>query len=634
MAATAKQTFVVVIKNHYDPIYSLRLTIDSEEMTVGSLKGLIEEQHKGSPSVSIQMLVFHGKLLDSQSRLSTIRQSAHSMDSAMCIHMTLRGGNTTAKLIGLSSETTSPQSLNPAPPQPLHHSPLSPEVPPVQSTESALDIGTTSLMDNHDDQCKPSEPEVVPEFDGADNLGQDDNVQSAASPNASAQQPPPPLLPRTLHPATSLDGRGRPPRSGLPPLAPPPGVYPMTMHRQYSDPGRMLYPPSPFTPHSVGSPHGGHYGHRSPYSGTVPNPYLMHSPFHPQLSGQRPHSTYPPQFGLPMLVQQSSSGSASPMPSLAPSPMHYGYPGYPVPPPMSPYGAPISPYPVDPRMAHRSAFGHFPAPFNPHLGAPPQFPPRSESFSPQRPSMARYPNRAEQLKRSQSEDTKTQKEEDKAEDTEQVHVAADRQRNGDVAAFGGYGMRRRRVPLPNGPNNGNAPGIGNEARNLNNALNADHAMDQGVANEVDGNQNDDEQDVAADAENPGFMIWLIGALNINILLRMGMFMWFIGSNLSTNRYYAVCVGVAIYYFHQIGLLKYLFGDIRWADLWGGGGGNVAANNEPRHRDPNAPEIEEEPAPPQPLTYVELIQRGLIGFTLSLWPTWDHRQMYPAQQVRR
>ena len=97
------------------------------------------------------------------------------------------------------------------------------------------------------------------------------------------------------------------------------------------------------------------------------------------------------------------------------------------------------------------------------------------------------------------------------------------------------------------------------------------------------------------------------------------------------RYYAVCVAVAVYYLHQIGLLKYLFGNFRW----GAGGEVVAANNEPRHRDPNAQEQteNEEPAPPQPLSFVELIQRGLIGFALSLWPTWDHRQMYP-EPVRR
>ena len=87
----------------------------------------------------------------------------------------------------------------------------------------------------------------------------------------------------------------------------------------------------------------------------------------------------------------------------------------------------------------------------------------------------------------------------------------------------------------------------------------------------------------------------------------------------------VLVAVGLYYMQQIGLLGYLFGNIQF------GRGNQ--NNEPRHRDPNAPENTEQ-VPPEPLSYVELIQRALIGFALSLWPTWDHRQMYPVEPARR
>ena len=96
-------------------------------------------------------------------------------------------------------------------------------------------------------------------------------------------------------------------------------------------------------------------------------------------------------------------------------------------------------------------------------------------------------------------------------------------------------MRRRRVPLPNanGQNNGNGA-IGNGQRDLNNALNgvnAGNVVEQGAANEVEENRDEIENDGNQNEQNPGFLMWLIGALNVNILLRMGMFMWFIGSSM-------------------------------------------------------------------------------------------------------
>merc|ERR1719295_1105969 len=189
-----------------------------------------------------------------------------------------------------------------------------------------------------------------------------------------------------------------------------------------------------------------------------------------------------------------------------------------------------------------------------------------------------------------------------------------------MAAVGGYGMRRRRrVPLLDA-NNGDGAGIGNERQNVNNAFQVEQAD---ADDEDNGNDADNEADID---QNPGFLVWLIGAMNINILIRLGMFMWFIGSNLSTYRYAMVMGVVVVYYLQQIGFLRYLFGNIQF--------GRGEPRNEPRHRDPNAPNNEEAPTPPQPLSYVELIQRALVGFAFSLWPTWDHRQMYPALRERQ
>lgn len=211
------------------------------------------------------------------------------------------------------------------------------------------------------------------------------------------------------------------------------------------------------------------------------------------------------------------------------------------------------------------------------------------------------------------------------------------QQQRDIVAIGGYGMRRR--------NTGNAPNDANnrndiqqnqerERRNLDDAAvaaanvpNVPNVAQPVVppAGQVPPAAAGGAVD-AADDQNAGFLFWLIGALNVNILIRMGMFMWFFGSHLNSYRYYGVCVAITLYYLHQIGFLRYMMGN---RQLWGRR--NV---NEPQHRDPNAAENADEVVPPpRPLSYVELIQRGLIGFALSLWPTWDHRQMYP-QPVRR
>ena len=79
----------------------------------------------------------------------------------------------------------------------------------------------------------------------------------------------------------------------------------------------------------------------------------------------------------------------------------------------------------------------------------------------------------------------------------------------------------------------------------------------------------------------------------------------------------------LYYFHQVGLLARILNRFN---------GNRNRRNEVRHRDPNAPQQSNADRPPSPpLTYVQLLQRFLIGIVASLWPTWDHRNMYPAVQ---
>jgi len=576
------EPFTVVIKNHYDPVYSLRLTIDSADTTVGNLKGLIEAQHKGHPSVQIQMLVFRGKLLDSQTRLLTLSQSA-ALDS-MCIHMTLRGGNTTALDLGLATKS-------PEPPVPI----------PESLDAAALGIDATPL---HDDSHGS---------DGEEKRSADPRIHSAtssASIPASTSLLAPPTTPKPIKSTKSTKPR-------LP--------TPDSIIRQHSDPthpraaGRGSPPYHPMGPPMM-SPYGP-YPH-SPYAATIPNPYYV-----PTVPPPPPHSSQ--SYGaVPTLVQQSST--PNPATPQRPYPMPYGYPPsmhypapYPYGPPMSPYGSPyrppMSPYP-------------YPVPPSPYaVPSPQRMNPTVSTITPRpRRSAPKMPKFGE-LKRSKSDSAKPQSEQplvDHTEHTETEETKGDDPpaERPDIAAIGGYGMRRR--------NNGNGPRIGNQRRNVDNALNAADVPAENEQND----RNEHNEAEAPDAGNAAandrgfgaFVIWLVGALNVNILIRLGLFMWFIGSNLSTYRYAMVCGVVAIYYLHQIGLLRYLFGNIPFAI----GARNANANNAPQHRDPNASESgHEEVAPPQPLSYVELIQRALVGFALSLWPTWDHRQMYPAEPVR-
>ena len=108
-SATEFKPFGVVIKNHYEPIYSLHLAIESPDLTIGKLKTLIEEQHKGNPLVQDQLLVYRGKLLESQTRLFSLcepnNDTTKSSLPSLYIHMTLRGGFATAAKIGLSPKT-------------------------------------------------------------------------------------------------------------------------------------------------------------------------------------------------------------------------------------------------------------------------------------------------------------------------------------------------------------------------------------------------------------------------------------------------------------------------------------------------------------------------------------------------
>jgi len=124
---------------------------------------------------------------------------------------------------------------------------------------------------------------------------------------------------------------------------------------------------------------------------------------------------------------------------------------------------------------------------------------------------------------------------------------------------------------------------------------------------------------------------LLRALNVNVIIRMGIFMWLFAPNLGTYRMAAVCVVGAIYYLHHVGLLHFMF-----ARFFRRGGAG-ARNNEVRHRNPNGDENaqEAEATPPPALSKVDLMKRFLVGLFASLWPTFDHRNLYPAPvQVRQ
>ena len=91
----------------------------------------------------------------------------------------------------------------------------------------------------------------------------------------------------------------------------------------------------------------------------------------------------------------------------------------------------------------------------------------------------------------------------------------------------------------------------------------------------------------------------------------------------------VCVVAGVYYLQHVGLLGFVFARFRR-------GGGAAQNNVVRHRNPDGNEEEKEEAPPPPptLSKVELMQRFLVGICASLWPTWDHRNLYPPVEVRQ
>eukprot|EP01084_Bolivina_argentea_P048666 89627_1 len=100
-------------------------------------------------------------------------------------------------------------------------------------------------------------------------------------------------------------------------------------------------------------------------------------------------------------------------------------------------------------------------------------------------------------------------------------------------------------------------------------------------------------------------------------------MWLFGPNLGTYRFTILCIAGGFYYLYQIGILQRIFGRFMRGNR---------NRNEPRHRDPNANNNDESNdnnmEPLLPLSYVQLLQRFLIGIVFSVWPTWDHRNVYP------
>merc|ERR1712228_929189 len=185
--------------------------------------------------------------------------------------------------------------------------------------------------------------------------------------------------------------------------------------------------------------------------------------------------------------------------------------------------------------------------------------------------------------------------------------------NAQNVVAGGYGMRQRR-----NPNNNNANVQNVQVRAVANANN-NNAQPNNVFNNVNNRRR-----IVQNRE--GWFMRMFRILNINVLIRLGIFMWLFAPNLGGYRFAILCCIGVFYYLHQIGVIGFLY---VW--LFGNEQRNVA--NDPVHRDPNAANAEENNdeivlPPATPLGRVQLLQRFLIGFCFSLWPTWDHRTVYP------
>eukprot|EP01083_Nonionella_stella_P165054 548129_1 len=512
--------FAVVIKNHYFPTYSLRLVIDSEEITIGKLKTQIEEQHKGHQLIQDQLLVHRGKLLESRLNLCKLFESSIIVPqsppnaaqsptqdttntmSTMYIHMTLRGGSNTATKIGLTA-TIDTVPMDDA---------------PSKSDSKQTNDATSSPQEHTEVQKEEEKKQPQP---------------------ATSSAPIPPHIPPQF---TQL----KPPHY---PHYPP-------YHHPY-------YPPPP-----------------DPYYLSRSMPDLMH-PAYVQRTQSVPSNNKPSHpFHPPTLVQQTSNTQQYPQQYQPQYPQQYPH------------------YPPPPFAHHYPPYGAMPPP-PPHHYHPPfaPFPPHSQSMSDLNALREQgAPNWRNQTFIPSKIDEKEEKKE------------ANRPNNNGSS----YGLRRRRVA-----NGANAP---------NNAVNEDDnanvAEANNVVNENNANANNNEN-----ALRDRWFVRLFRALNINVLIRLGIFMWFFGPNLGKSRFTILCMIGTLYYLHQVGLLQRLFGFLFV--------GRNRNDNEPRHRDPlnddreNNDSVPPVPIPLPTLSYVQLLQRFLIGIVASLWPTWDHTTLYPV-----
>lgn len=94
-------SFCVVIKNHYIATYTLQLSIDDKNTTIGQIKTRIEAEHKGNPSIENQLLLYRGKVLTSNTSVHSLLDNQQNTLQSICFHLTLRGGSATAINIGL-----------------------------------------------------------------------------------------------------------------------------------------------------------------------------------------------------------------------------------------------------------------------------------------------------------------------------------------------------------------------------------------------------------------------------------------------------------------------------------------------------------------------------------------------------
>eukprot|EP00484_Ammonia_sp_Unknown_P024583 CAMPEP_0197029076 /NCGR_PEP_ID=MMETSP1384-20130603/8604_1 /TAXON_ID=29189 /ORGANISM="Ammonia sp." /LENGTH=551 /DNA_ID=CAMNT_0042458179 /DNA_START=22 /DNA_END=1680 /DNA_ORIENTATION=+ len=546
---SAFKPFAIVVKNHYEPTYSLRLVIESADITIGKLKSMIEQEHKGNPQLQDQLLVHRGKLLESKTNLHQLFTSSiiddksptndnKKTDSMQCmyIHMTLRGGSETALKIGLMSkpEPQSEQTQPEMPPQP--------QPQPQPAEEEKYDTANTNAKD--------SEPP---------HTASTDTATSSASPS----------MPRTI------------PRQLSDPLPayptyphPPPPPYAYHPHHPYPP---AYPPPAPYAYHPDGAPH--YFSHSMPDLMAGAHLYRQRSAPSPSTSSSSANRSR--AFAPPTLVQQTSNSN-----------LHRSA----APPPPSPYHHPYYAYPTPPAYPGYPPHGYAPPPPHHHHPAAPHYPYFSHSTSDL--LRARDPRKKNKSKRDGKRKVERIDEKENGEENQNNVGRVD-----NLANIAADGLRRRGGRNNDGDNNNNNRQPAVEANNVNNNVFAN-----------DNNANDRNR-----AQRESFFARLFRVLNVNILIRLGIFMWLFAPNLGTYRFTMLCIAGGLYYLHQVGILGGLFGRF----------GANRNQNEPQHRDPNAPDSgDRERAPPPRLSYVQLLQRFLIGIVASLWPTWDHRNLYP------